>query len=275
MAHNFKNPTPQEIKKRVQKIPDGIWQDCPRCHAKIYEKDILPFKVCKQCGYGFRLTAKERLNLFFDEYQEIDTEMRTKTDNDKYQKKLKNAKDVTGLNEAVVVGLGKISNYKLAFGIMDSHFIMGSMGKVVGDKLVHLFELATQKQLPVIIFCASGGARMQEKITSLMQMARISNVVETHSKANLLYISVLTDPTMGGVSASFAMQADIILAEPKTTIGFAGRRVIEQTIQQTPPQDFQQSETLLKNGLIDGVVKRNKLKDFFQLLLKAHQRGVK
>ena len=177
----------------------------------------------------------------------------------------------TGLSEAVMIGCGRIQDHDVAFGVMDSHFMMGSMGTEVGERLTVLFERARTERLPVVLFTASGGARMQEGILSLMQMAKISAAVKRHSKAGLLYIPVLTDPTTGGVTASFAMQGDIILAEPGITIGFAGRRVIEQTIRQTLPETFQTSEFLLEKGFLDKIVKRNELVKVLAYLLKVHQ----
>ena len=180
----------------------------------------------------------------------------------------------THLHEAVLTGIAKIDGQTIAIGIMDANFIMGSMGTVVGEKITRLFEYATQKSLPVVLFTASGGARMQEGIFSLMQMAKISAAVKAHSNAGLCYITVLTDPTTGGVTASFAMQGDIILAEPRVLIGFAGRRVIEQTLKQELPDDFQKAEFLLAHGFIDQIVPRNELRTRLSTLIKLHtQKG--
>lgn len=180
-------------------------------------------------------------------------------------------KEKTGLDEAVLTGKATINGQIVAIGVMDANFIMGSMGTVVGEKITRLFEKAVDEELPVVLFTASGGARMQEGIFSLMQMAKISAAVKRHSNAGLLYITVLTDPTTGGVTASFAMEGDVILAEPQTLVGFAGRRVIEQTIRQQLPDDFQKAEFLLQHGFIDQIVPRMMLKDRLSQLLAFHQ----
>ena len=184
--------------------------------------------------------------------------------------KLAATKEKTGLDEAVVTGVATIKGQRTALAIMDSNFIMASMGTVVGEKITQLFEHAIEKKLPVVIFTASGGARMQEGIMSLMQMAKISAAVKRHSNAGLLYLTVLTDPTTGGVTASFAMEGDIILAEPQTLIGFAGRRVIENTVRETLPDDFQKAEFLQEHGFVDAIVKRTELADTIATLLSFH-----
>ncbi|MBR3208347.1 MAG: acetyl-CoA carboxylase carboxyl transferase subunit beta, partial [Bacillus sp. (in: Bacteria)] len=187
-----------------------------------------------------------------------------------YPEKLAATKARTGLDEAIMTGVATIKGQKTALAIMDSTFIMASMGTVVGEKLTRLFEHATTEKLPIIVFTASGGARMQEGIMSLMQMAKTSAAVKRHSNAGLFYITVLTDPTTGGVTASFASLGDIILAEPQSLIGFAGRRVIEQTVRQTLPDDFQKAEFLLNHGFVDAIVKRNELRQKLALLLELH-----
>ncbi|MGL5341393.1 MAG: acetyl-CoA carboxylase carboxyltransferase subunit beta, partial [Lactococcus garvieae] len=211
-----------------------------------------------------------------DSFTEMFTGIESKNPLDfpNYAEKLAATKEKTGLDEAVMTGTALIKGQKVALAIMDSTFIMASMGTVVGEKITRLFEMATAEQLPVVIFTASGGARMQEGIMSLMQMAKISAAVKKHSNAGLLYITVLTDPTTGGVTASFAMLGDIILAEPQSLIGFAGRRVIEQTVRQTLPDDFQKAEFLLKHGFVDAIVKRQEMREKLALLLKFHG-GVK
>ena len=188
-----------------------------------------------------------------------------------YLAKIDTMREKTGLDEAVITGLATIADQPIAIGVMDANFIMGSMGTVVGEKITRLFEKATQQQLQVVLFTASGGARMQEGIFSLMQMAKISAAVKRHSNAGLLYITVLTDPTTGGVTASFAMEGDIILAEPQTLVGFAGRRVIEQTIRQQLPEDFQKAEFLLQHGFIDQIIPRLELKGQLAQILDLHQ----
>lgn len=187
-----------------------------------------------------------------------------------YDKKIVQAQIKSGLREAVLTGKGTIEGQTVAFGIMDSHFIMGSMGHAVGEKIARLFERSTEERLPVILFTASGGARMQEGIISLMQMAKTSAAIANHSKERLLYITVLTDPTTGGVTASFAMQGDIILSEPNALVGFAGRRVIEQTIKESLPENFQRAEMVLENGFIDKIVPRNELRGMLSKLIALH-----
>ncbi|GEP19237.1 acetyl-CoA carboxylase, carboxyltransferase subunit beta [Pediococcus argentinicus] len=272
MPKKYSRPTATQIAERIKHIPDGIWRACPVCDAKFYFRRASSFNVCPECGYGFRLGAHDRAKMICDQFEEINGDLRTTQTygQERYSQKIKQAEKNTHLGESVLTGIGKISQTKFALGIMDAHFIMGSLGSVTGEKITRLFEYATEHNLPVILFTASGGARMQEGIHSLMQMAKCSNAVKQHSNAGLLYITVLTDPTTGGVTASFAMQGDIILAEPHALIGFAGRRVIEQTIMQQPPADFQQAETLLQNGFVDAIVQRKDLKQTLHHLLKMH-----
>jgi acetyl-CoA carboxylase carboxyl transferase subunit beta len=272
MQNKFSLPTQDEIVKRLKKIPEGLWRECPNCHEKFYYRRAGIFEVCPNCDYGARLGARKRVKLLCDSFEEWDKEWTTDPSNldEKYQKKIATGIKSTHVNESVLTGKATIGNSEIAIGVMDSRFIMGSLGKVTGQKLAHLFQEATKQQLPVILFTASGGARMQDGIHSLMQMAKVSDEVARHSAEGLLYIAVLTDPTTGGVTASYAMEADIIISEPKTLIGFAGRRVIEQTINQKPPKDFQQAETLLKNGFLDDIVKRKDLKEYLSNLLDLH-----
>ncbi|MDR1017203.1 MAG: acetyl-CoA carboxylase, carboxyltransferase subunit beta [Lachnospiraceae bacterium] len=255
-------------------VPEDMFKKCPHCKNIIYAKDMGDEKVCPCCGYNFRLSSKERLDNICDEgtFVPFNEEIEPKKTFDfpDYEKKLEKAKENTGINEAVVTGFSKIGGIDTAIAVMDAGFIMGSMGIVVGEKITLLFEEATKRKLPVIIFAASGGARMQEGIFSLMQMAKISFAVRKHSEAGLLYVSVLTDPTTGGVTASFAMDGDIILAEPGTLVGFAGRRVIEQTMKSKLPKDFQSAEFVLEHGFIDKIVKRDELKDTLWKILKLH-----
>lgn len=274
--------TPPKFNGEVEKnvvpvIPDDLFQKCPHCH-KIFHKDHLTaLKECPYCHYGYRLSAFERLNLILDEGSFKETSKGVfgynPLDFPDYPEKIAKLQEKTGLNEAVVTGLGKISGKKVAIGVMDANFLMGSMGQAVGEKITRLFEQATGENLPVIIFCASGGARMQEGILSLMQMAKISASVKRHSQKGLLYLSFLTDPTTGGVTASFAMEGDLILAEPGALIGFAGPRVIQQTLQQELPEDFQKAEFLLTHGFIDQIIPRKYQKERLSLLLALH--GIK
>lgn len=230
--------------------------------------------VCPHCGAHARLLASTRIRQIADKntFSELFGELQT-LDPLKfkgYAEKVAQLKEKTGMEDAVVTGTCLIGGIKTCIGVMDSHFMMASMGSVVGEKLTRLFEYATEKGLPVVLFTCSGGARMQEGMFSLLQMAKVSAAARRHSDAGLLYITVLTDPTTGGVTASFAMLGDIILAEPRTTIGFAGRRVIEGTIGQTLPDDFQSSEFLLSHGFCDKIVPRNQLRETLEKLLKLH-----
>lgn len=251
---------------------------CEKCEKKIsldeYEK---LHKVCPACGYHKRLTAFERLGYIIDEDSFIKKYDNLETVNplelDGYLERIEKLRKTTGLDEAVLTGFGKIEDIDIGIGIMDSTFLIASMGSVVGEKLTRLFEDATEKKLPVVIFTASGGARMHEGILSLMQMAKVSAAVGKHSDAGLLYITVLTDPTTGGVTASFASLGDIILAEPNTLIGFTGRRVIEDTIGKKLPKEFQTSEFMLEHGYIDHIAPRIKLKETIALLLRLHKNG--
>lgn len=269
MQNKFTIPTAMQIKQRLEAIPSGIWQECPNCHSRVYFRKLKSSRVCPECGYGFRIGAWRRVKLTFDKFHEWDADLATDMTgiDERYSQKLASAKKKTRINESVLTGEASINNQKFAAGVMDSRFVMGSLGKVTGEKLTRMFERATAERLPVILFTASGGARMQDGIVSLMQMAKVSDAVAKHSEAGLLYVSVLTDPTTGGVTASFAMQADVIIAEPHTLIGFAGRRVIEQTIQQKPPVDFQKAETLLENGFLDSIVEREGMKQYLGQLL--------
>lgn len=270
------NPNRSIIEKQAEQpeVPDELFAKCPACKHTIYQKDLGKNKVCPNCDYNFRITAKERLTIVADKdsFVEMFTGIESKNPLDfpGYPEKLAATKARTGLDEAVMTGMATIKGQKTALAIMDSTFIMASMGTVVGEKLTRLFEYATTEKLPIIVFTASGGARMQEGIMSLMQMAKTSAAVKRHSNAGLFYITVLTDPTTGGVTASFASLGDIILAEPQSLIGFAGRRVIEQTVRQTLPDDFQKAEFLLNHGFVDAIVKRTELRQKLALLLELH-----
>ncbi len=256
-------------------VPDNMWAKCPNCKRTLYKKEMGDEKVCPHCGYSFRISAWERLAITIDEksLEEWDNQLPAKNPINfpDYEEKLAKTKEKTGLDEAVITGRALIEGRTVAIGVMDTNFIMGSMGTIVGEKITRLFERATKEKLPVVLFTASGGARMQEGIFSLMQMAKVSAAVKRHSNAGLLYITVLTDPTTGGVTASFAMEGDLILAEPQTLVGFAGRRVIEQTIRQKLPDDFQKAEFLLDHGFIDQIVPRTALKERLAELLDLHQ----
>jgi len=258
-------------------IPDGLWLKCPSCSATVYKKEIGQAKVCPKCGGYFRLSAHERIAIIADSgsFAEVDPALTAGNPIGfpGYTEKIAKLQQSTGLHDAVVCGKCTIAGNACAIGVMDSAFVMGSMGSVVGEKLTRLFELATLERLPAVVFTVSGGARMQEGIISLMQMAKVSAAVARHSDEGLLYITVLTDPTTGGVSASFAMQGDIILAEPGALVGFAGRRVIEATIKQSLPKEFQTAEFVLKHGFIDAVVKRDELKNTLSALLGIHTQG--
>ncbi|AWL26551.1 acetyl-CoA carboxylase, carboxyltransferase subunit beta [Streptococcus suis] len=271
------NPNRSRIESAPQakpEVPDELFSKCPACKEILYKKDLGLEKTCQHCSYNFRITAQERLALTVDEgsFEELFTGIETKNPLDfpNYLEKLAATRQKTGLDEAVLTGKATIGGQPVALGIMDSHFIMASMGTVVGEKITRLFELATEEKLPVILFTASGGARMQEGIMSLMQMAKISAAVKRHSNAGLFYLTVLTDPTTGGVTASFAMEGDIILAEPQTLVGFAGRRVIESTVRENLPDDFQKAEFLQEHGFVDAIVKRQDLPTTISRLLRMH-----
>lgn len=263
----------------VPSVPDGMFQKCPNCQRAVYSKDLGEEKICPNCSYAFRISAQERLRIIMDDgaFEEWDEDVVSvdPLEFPGYDKKIVQAQIKSGLREAVLTGKGTIEGQTVAFGIMDSHFIMGSMGHAVGEKIARLFERSTKERLPVILFTASGGARMQEGIISLMQMAKTSAAIANHSKEGLLYITVLTDPTTGGVTASFAMQGDIILSEPNALVGFAGRRVIEQTIKESLPENFQRAEMVLENGFIDKIVPRNELRGMLSKLIALHVEQMK
>lgn len=248
---------------------------CPACHTEHpYDDILLHTKVCPTCNKYLRMTARERIAQIFDpdSFQEIAKDL-TSVDFLQfpgYAEKLEKTREATGEQEAVLCGTASIGGVMCATFVMDSSFFMASMGSVVGEKITRLFELALVQHLPVIGFTASGGARMQEGVVSLMQMAKCSGAVKRHSEAGLLYIAVLTDPTTGGVTASFAMQADVILAEPNALVGFAGRRVVEQTTGSQLPGNFQKAEFLREHGFVDAVVERRLLPETLGKLLRLH-----
>jgi len=257
-------------------IPEGLWTKCSDCGEIIYNKKLEEnLKVCPKCNYHFILGAYERVNALLDKdsFKEFDKNMASKDPlgfkgPKKYKEKLETDKKLTGLEEAAVAGEGKIEDKKIIFAVTDSRFIMGSMGSVVGEKITRATERATQSRLPLVICSGSGGgARMYEGMFSLMQMAKTSAAISRHNKAGLLYISMLTNPTMAGVMASFASLGDVMIAEPKALIGFTGPRVIEQTIRQKLPKEFQLSEFMLEHGLIDMVVSRKDLRSVISKLI--------
>ena len=253
---------------RASRVPEGLWIKCPECAKAIYNKDLkASLGVCPKCSHHFRLTATERLAALFDQarWQEMDkgltsTDALGFTDTKPYANRLKQGKEATGQLDAVIVGVGQIGGIETVVAAMEYGFIGGSMGVVVGEKITRAIERAIDRRLPVVIVSSSGGARMMEGTLSLMQMAKISGALARLDRAQLAYISVLTDPTTGGVTASFAMLGDLNIAEPKALIGFAGPRVIEQTIRQKLPEGFQRSEFLLGRGMLDCVTDRRELK---------------
>lgn len=256
-------------------IPSNILFKCPRCRSVVFQEEFEKnMKICPKCGYHARITARERLSITADAgtFVEYDAAMRPKNPIHfpDYAEKIKRLQQATGLNDAILTGECSINGQKTCIGVMDSNFMMASMGSVVGEKITRLFESAAEKRLPVVLFTASGGARMQEGIVSLMQMAKTSGAAARHSDKGLLYITVLTDPTTGGVTASFASLGDIILAEPKVLVGFTGRRVIEGTIHQRLPDEFQSAEFLLEHGFVDKIVGRPEMKDVLSRLIAYH-----
>lgn len=277
------NGTAEEEKPEQQadsavKVPENMLFKCPRCLNVIMTDELEKnLKVCPECGYHARLTANERISLIIDKesFKEFDTDMLSANPIDfpDYEAKQQKLRDATGLKDAIITGECTIRGEKCVIGVMDSRYMMASMGSVVGEKITRAFEYATDNKLPVIMFTASGGARMQEGIVSLMQMAKTSGAVARHSDAGLLYITVMTDPTTGGVTASFASLGDIIIAEPKVLIGFAGRRVIEGTIKQRLPDDFQSAEFMLEHGFADMIVERKTMRRTIAHILKLHKNG--
>ena len=280
---NRKSETKKDLRevKEVKESKDKAEQletiVCPSCGKEILKSVVVKRKyVCYECDYYFRVRAKNRIKMVIDkesfEYWFDDMETENPLNFPEYEEKVENTQKKTGLSEGVLVGKGKIFGQETVLGVIDSRFMMGSMGHVVGEKITKAFEKATSLKLPVILFCCSGGARMQEGIISLMQMAKTSAAVKAHSDAGLLYVPVLTDPTTGGVTASFAMLGDICLAEPNALIGFAGPRVIEQTIGQKLPEGFQRAEFQLEHGFVDQIVKREDLKMTLYKILKLHNK---
>jgi acetyl-CoA carboxylase carboxyl transferase subunit beta len=264
-----KDRAPKEPREgRLSKVPEGLWVKCDKCRQILYNTELARnFKVCPKCGFHFRLSAPERLRMLFDdeEYVELDTNLRSSDplkfrDSKKYRDRLREAEVNVGPSDAIVIGSGTLEGIPVVIGAMEFFFMGGSMGSVVGEKIARAAERSLAERKPLIIVSASGGARMQEGILSLMQMGKISAALARLSEARIPYVSVMTDPTTGGVTASFAMLGDLNLAEPNALIGFAGPRVIEQTIRQTLPEGFQRSEFLLEHGMLDMIVDRSEMK---------------
>lgn len=276
-----RNSAPTEIDRRISiHANKGLWARCDNCGNMLYVKFLRQKKsVCEECGYHLSMSSMERIELLIDPntWIPMDEDMAARdvlgfSDEDSYENRLLISQEKTGLTDAVQTGIGYLNGTLIALGVMDFHFMGGSMGSVVGEKIARLIEYATESLLPLVLICASGGARMQEGTLSLMQMAKISSVLQLYqTRKKLLYIAVLTYPTTGGVTASFGMLGDIIIAEPKAYIAFAGKRVIEQTLRQKIPDGFQAAESLFDNGLLDLIVPRNLLKgvlsEIFELYL--------
>lgn len=276
---NRKKTGSMSQERQERDIAEGLWTKCPVCGVLTYTKDLLANQlVCLECGHHMRVDSDERIRQLIDPdtWMPMDEHLTPMDalkfrDRKAYSDRLREYQQKTGFNDAVKTGLGKMDGLPVALGVMDFQFMGGSMGSVVGEKLTRLVEKATRERLPLTIVCASGGARMQEGMLSLMQMAKISGALERHREARLLYIPVLTHPTTGGVTASFAMLGDLIVSEPKATIGFAGRRVIEQTLREKLPDNFQSAEDLQSHGFVDLIVPRTQLKKTLAQLICLHQ----
>jgi acetyl-CoA carboxylase carboxyl transferase subunit beta len=254
---------------------ETLWIKCPQCSELLYGRELEKnLSVCRKCNHHFRLSAPERLAITLDEdsFRELDADLNSSDPISfpDYPSKMAQAQEATGLPEAIITGEGAIMGWPVLVGVLDPHFIMGSMGSIVGEKITRLVEAAIEKRLPLLLFSASGGARMQEGVFSLMQMAKTSAAIARLNEAGLLYISVLTDPTTGGVTASFAVLGDIIIAEPGALVGFAGRRVTEQTLKEKLPPDFQTAEFCLKHGFLDMVVPRSEMRATLAHILSLH-----
>ena len=274
----FKSRRSSDQKQPID-VPENLFRSCSECKESIPFEDLMHnLYVCPHCGAHLKLTAHERIRQIVDEGSFVEMDKRMTLLEGRtfpgYEEMLERLQKKTGLYEAVVTGTAKLGGIKCALAIMDSNFFMGSMGQIVGEKITRCIEYATKKKLPLIIFCTSGGARMQEGILSLVQMAKTSAALAKHHEAGLLYISYLTHPTTGGVSASFAMLGDIILAEPKCLIGFAGKRVIASTVNEELPADFQTAEFVLEKGFIDRIVERKDSRNVLIQLLRLHERRV-
>lgn len=275
LKSNIGNVVFDEHVEKVPAVPDGAWIKCDSCKEMLFHEDVKAnYYCCPKCNAHFRISAFKRLRMVVDQNSFVEWDKHFTSENvldfPDYKEKLLKLQYKTGMVEGVITGKGKIQGNQAVMAAMDSSFLMGSMGQTVGEKITRAVERATKEKLPVIIFTTSGGARMQEGIVSLMQMAKTSGALKRHSDAGLLYITVLTDPTTGGVTASFAMLGDIILAEPGALIGFAGPRVIEQTIGQKLPEGFQRAEFLVKKGFIDKIVARKNMRQALGRLLSFH-----
>jgi len=274
---------PVEGKRSKKKMPEGLWSKCPKCDQIVYNKELDENgKVCPKCNYCFPLSSRERINQLLDAgtEKELDANLEPTDplnflDGKVYKEKIIASQKKSGVKDAVWTGTGKLEGLNVVMGVMDFGFMGGSMGSVVGEKLARAGEHALENRLPFIIISTSGGARMHEGILSLMQMAKVSAVLSRLKDSRLPFISVLADPTTGGVSASFAMLGDVIYAEPGALVGFAGPRVIEQTIRQTLPEGFQRSEFLLKHGIIDRIIPRKELKQELRRTLKFLEKNFK
>ena len=272
----FRDREDRNQEKKEPSAPEGLWLKCPKCGEVVYRDDVKAHGyVCPKCEGYFRIGTRTRIRMVADQgtFQEWFTDLETENplEYPGYEEKIADLQEKTKLHEAVTVGKCMVNGLETVLGVCDARFLMGSMGYVVGEKITRAFERATEEKLPVVLFTSSGGARMQEGIVSLMQMAKTSAAIRKHSEAGLFYLPVLTDPTTGGVTASFAMLGDVILAEPGALIGFAGPRVIAQTIGQKLPEGFQRAEFLVEKGIIDGVVERQELKETVWKLLNIHQ----
>lgn len=276
---NRRKSGPISRERQEREIADGLWHKCTACGVLTYTKDLkINQWVCLDCGHHIRVDSNERIRQLIDAntWKPLDENLHPCDplqfrDRKAYSDRLRETQEKTGLVDAVQTGFGQLDGLPVALGVMDFRFMGGSMGSVVGEKITRLVERATQNRYPLIVICASGGARMQEGMLSLMQMAKISGALERHREAQLLYIPVLTHPTTGGVTASFAMLGDVILAEPKATIGFAGRRVIEQTLREKLPDEFQTAEDLMSHGFVDAIMPRTQLKKTLAQLIALHQ----
>ncbi|MBN2221988.1 MAG: acetyl-CoA carboxylase carboxyltransferase subunit beta [Vallitaleaceae bacterium] len=269
------NVVKSPVVQKEPNVPSGSWIKCSECGGVIYKDDLCQNAfVCPECNQHFRISSTDRIKLLVDEGSYVNrfSELITKNvlEFKGYDEKIQQLKDKTGIDEAILTGSATIEGHKVAIGVMDSRFLMGSMGHVVGEKITLLAEFACKEKLPLILYTASGGARMQEGIISLMQMAKTSAAIKKFHEAGGLYITVLTDPTSGGVTASFAMLGDIILSEPGAFIGFAGPRVIRDTIKQELPEGFQKAEFLLEHGFLDGIFHRKEQKEKLAKILEIH-----
>jgi len=275
-----KAPLSAQMESKKVQMPEGLWTKCKNCEEIIYSKEIeRNLNVCPKCDYHFRISARERIALVIDEGTFVETDAGMTSvdflkfkDSKKYSERIKAAVKKSGGGDAVITGFGMMNGQEVVVAVFDFGFLGGSMGSVVGEKITRAIELGLDKKAPVLVFSSSGGARMQESILSLMQMAKSSAALAKLKKAGIPFISVLTDPTTGGVTASFAMLGDLNIAEPKALIGFAGPRVIEQTIRQKLPEGFQRSEYLLEHGMVDMIIPRQDMKARLSQVLRIFTR---